>query len=180
MTIMHIVLFKLKEGVSEEAIAAMNDAVNSMGKLDCVETISCGKNFTDRGRGTWDASGGSRCGPRNGREDAARNPRSIPPLSLLPHSTALLSAAVVYGGLFTFGLASSHGAVASGSSPHVPHRNHTHTRIRWFSHCTSRTSQPTEQKGTTTRWWRLARTRRRCRRTRCTRTTRRSRKSSCL
>lgn len=48
---MHIVLFKLKEGVSEDAIKQMDEAVTSMGKLDCVESINCGKNFTDRGRG---------------------------------------------------------------------------------------------------------------------------------
>jgi hypothetical protein len=51
MPIMHIVLFKLKEGVSEDAIKAMNEAVSSMGKLDCVQSINCGTNFTDRGRG---------------------------------------------------------------------------------------------------------------------------------
>lgn len=33
MPVMHIVLFKLKEGVTEEAIKVMDEAVSSMGKV---------------------------------------------------------------------------------------------------------------------------------------------------
>ncbi|ELR17676.1 stress responsive A/B barrel domain protein [Acanthamoeba castellanii str. Neff] len=51
MGIEHLVLFKLKEGTTEEQIAELVAGLQTLASLPGVEKITAGKNFSERSKG---------------------------------------------------------------------------------------------------------------------------------